>query len=137
MQQQNTIDDLITQMTQVQPPYSISDKMLKPLFPADNVLTQHLQPVEMSQNQDNNRPLQAIIQNHHMNQKERLVDPVTMESQQKQKYPLWWNSQPTGFITTQLSNMGWRVPHFEHFTKQGAPAKRLTREHYSKELYFH
>ena len=49
--------------------------------------------------------------------------------------PLWWNSQPTGFITTQLSNMGCGVPHFEHFTKQGAPAKRLTREHYLKELF--
>ena len=47
----------------------------------------------------------------------------------------WWDSQPTGFITTQLSNMGWRVPHFAHFTKQGAPAKRLSREHYVKELY--
>ena len=50
--------------------------------------------------------------------------------------PLCWNSQATGFTTTQLSNMGWRVPHFEHFTKQGAPAKQLTREHYLKELYF-
>ena len=30
--------------------------------------------------------------------------------------PLWWNSQPTGFITTQLSNMEWRAPHFAHFT---------------------
>ena len=50
-QQQDVIDDLTTQITQVQPPYSFSDKRLEPLFPAsaDNVLTQHLQSVEMSQ----------------------------------------------------------------------------------------
>ena len=36
------------------------------------------------------------------------------------KYTLWWNSQPVGLITTQLSNMGWRKPHFEHFTQQGS-----------------
>ena len=39
-------------------------------------------------------------------------------------------------ITTQLSNMGWREPHFQHFTQQGTLSKRLTKEHYLKELYY-
>ena len=49
--QQNMIDDLMTQMTQVPPPYSFSDKRAKPLLPvpADSVLTLHLQSLEMSQ----------------------------------------------------------------------------------------
>ena len=52
------------------------------------------------------------------------------------KDPLWWNAQPIGLITTQLSHMGWRGPHFQHFTQQGTPSKRLTKEHYLKEPFF-
>ena len=51
------------------------------------------------------------------------------------KDPLWWSAQPVGLITTRLSNMGWRNPHLKHFTQQGTPSKRLTKEHYLKELY--
>ena len=54
---------------------------------------------------------------------------------ESRKDPLWWNSHPVGLTTTQLSNMGWRKPHFEHFTHQGVRAKRLSKEHYLKELY--
>ena len=79
MQQQNVIEDL---MIQIPPPYLFNEARPAP-FPADTVLNQHLQSVEMSQNQDNNRPLQAIILNRHMNQKELLADHVTMEFQQK------------------------------------------------------
>ena len=52
------------------------------------------------------------------------------------KDPLWRDSRPTGYIITQLSNMGQRKPHFEHFTQKEEPAKRLSREHYLKERYF-
>ena len=88
-----------------------------------------------------------------MNQKERLADLVkTMACQQKQeqtfmvesvnrlrkdqKIPLWWNAQQVGRITTQLSNMGWRTPHFEYFTQKGEPLKRLTKEPYLIEFVF-
>ena len=46
--------------------------------------------------------------------------------------PSWWQSQPLGMIQTQLSNRGWRKPHFKHFTQKGTPAKRLTKEPCSK-----
>ena len=51
------------------------------------------------------------------------------------KYPFYWQSQPTGFIRTQLSNRGWGTPHFQHLIHKGAIAKRLTKEHYLKELF--
>ena len=46
IQQQNVIDDLLTQ---IQSPYSaLSDKRPEPLFPANPVLNQHLRSAEMS-----------------------------------------------------------------------------------------
>ena len=123
MQQQNVIDDLITQMTQVQPPYSFSDKRLKPLspVPADHVLTQHLQSIEMyqksrqppatpSSNPESSHETKAPVgrpRNDHV---------VPTETR---KDPLWWEPRPTGFIITQLSNMGWKEPHFKHATIKG------------------
>ena len=65
-----------------------------------------------------------------MKQKERLADLVTMGLQQKPTYPLWWESRNVGFITTQLSSMGWRKP--QHFTQKRKHAKRLTKVHYLK-----
>ena len=49
--------------------------------------------------------------------------------------PLYWESQPREFIRTQLSNRGWRAPHYQHLTAKGTIAKRLTKEHYLKELF--
>ena len=37
------------------------------------------------------------------------------------KYPLWLEIRPTGFIITQLSNMGGREPYFKHFEKGNLP----------------
>ena len=53
------------------------------------------------------------------------------------KDPLWWESQPTGFITTVHNYQIWdgECLILNMFTKQRARAKRLSREHYSKELY--
>ena len=51
-------------------------------------------------------------------------------------YPLWWQSQPIGMLQTQLSNRGWRKPHFKHYTQKGTLAKRLTKYHYLKELFY-
>ena len=42
-------------------------------------------------------------------------------------YPFYWQSQPLEFIRTQLSNRGWRTPHFQHLTQKGTVAKRLTK----------
>ena len=113
---------------------------LKPLFPvlADSVLAQHLQLVEMSQK---SRQQPASSSNNPESAHEPK-GPVGLPRKdhgvptETRKYTLWWSAQPVGMITTQLSNMGWREPHFQHFTKQGNPSKRLTREHYPKELYY-
>ena len=50
--------------------------------------------------------------------------------------PFYWQAQPTEFIRTQLSNRGWRTPRFQHLTTKGTTAKRLTRKHYLKELFY-
>ena len=46
----------------------------------------------------------------------------------------YWHAPPTEFIRTQLSNRGWRTPHFQHLTSKSTVAKRLTKEHSLKEL---
>ena len=137
IQQQNVIDDLLTQM---QSPYSVfSDKRPKPLFPADPVLNQHLRSVEMSQ-QSRQAPTPSSSNNPESahEQKGPVGRPRNDHgvSTETRKDPLWWNAQPVGFTTTQLSNMGWRKSHFQHVTQKGDPAKRLTKEHYSNELLF-
>ena len=114
-----------------------SDKRPKPLFPADPVLTQHLQSVEMSQQ---SRQAPATSSNNPESSHEPK-GPVGRPRNDHvvptgtRKYTLWWESRTTGFITTQLSNTGWRKHHFQFFTQQGALSKRLTKEHYLKELY--
>ena len=96
------------------------------------------EPLRCPSNQGNHmlHHLQTMIQNHLMNQKDLLDDLETiMEYQQKRKISFYWQPQPTEFIRTQLSNRGWRTPHFQHLTQKGTIAKRLTREHYLKELF--
>ena len=118
MQQQNVIDDILNQL---QTPYSIlSDKKPKPLFPADPVLNQHLRSVEMSQQ---SRQAPTSINNPESSHepkgnagRPRNVHGVSTETL---KDPLWWSAQPAGFIQTQLSNMGWGTPRFQHFSKKG------------------
>ena len=128
MQQRDVINDLFAQI-QVPPPYSFSDQRPKPLFPEDPVLTQHLRSAEMSQQ---SRQALATSSNNPESSHEpkgpvgrpRHDHGVPTETR---KDPLWWESRTTGFITTQLPNMGWRRPHFQHFTQQGTPSKRLTK----------
>ena len=115
MRQQNVIDAVITQMTQVRPPYPFSDKRLKPLFlvPADHVLTQHLQSVEMSQKSRQQPATSSDNPESAHEPKGPAGRPrdhgVPTETRTD---PLWWESRTTGFIITQLSNRGWRKPHF-------------------------
>ena len=96
------------------------------------------EPLRCPNNRGNNmlHHLQTMTQNHLMSQKDLLEDihnhGVPTETR---KDPFWWQSQPTEFIRTQLSNRGWRTPHFQHLTQKGTIAKRLTREHYLKELF--
>ena len=140
MQQQNVINELLTQ---IQTPYSIfSDNKPKPLFPSsDPALEQHLRSVEMSQ-----QSRQAPAYSFSGNNPEPTHEPKGPVGRPRidhhgvptetRTYPLWWQSQPVGMIQTQLSNRGWRKPHFKHFTQKGAPAKRLTKEHYLNELFY-
>ena len=134
--QQNVIEDLLAQMTQVQSPVSaFSDKRPTVVFPADPVLNQHLRSVEMSQQ---SRQAPASSSSNNPESAHEPKGPVGRPrnhgvSTETRTDPLWWQSQPVGFITTQLSNMGWRKPHFQHFTQKGEPAKRLAKEHYFKE----
>ena len=135
----NVINDLLTQ---IQTPYSIfSDKKPKPLFPSsDPALSQHLRSVEMSQ-----QSRQAPASSPSSNNPESTHEPKGPVGRPRndhgvptetRKYPLWWQSKPLGMIQTQLSNRGWRKPHFKHFIQKGTLAKRLTKEHYSKELFY-
>ena len=123
-------------MAQVQSPYSVfSDKRPKPLFPADPVLNQHLRSVEMSQ-QSRQAPASSSSNNP-----ESAHEPKGRAGRPRNDHgvppetrtdPLWWQSQPVGFIQIQLSSRGWGTPHFQHFTQKGEPAKRLTKSHYFK-----
>ena len=130
---QNVIDDLIYH--KIPPPY-LYNEARQPPFYTDTVLNQHLQSVEMSQRSKQQHASSS-------NNPESAHEPKGPAGRPRnhgvptetRKDPLWWESQNTGFVTAQLSSMGCRVPHFEHFTKQGARAKRLPREQYLKELY--
>ena len=125
MQQQNVTNDLTTH-TQVPPPHPLSGERPKPSFPADPVLTQHLRSVEMSQ-QSRQAPATSsnVPEPSHEPKgtggRPRNDHGVPTETR---KDTLWWESRTTGFITTQLPNMGWRKPHFQHFTQQGTLSKR-------------
>ena len=130
MQQQNVIDDLLNQ---IRTPYSIcSDKKAKPPFPADPVLNQHLRSVGMSQ-QSRQAPASSSNNTESAHEPKGKAGRPRNDhgvSTETRKDPLWWSAQPAGFIQTQLSNMRWRTPHFQHFTPKGAPAKRLAKEHH-------
>ena len=131
MQQQQVINDLLIQ---IQTLYSIfSDTKPKPLFPYSNpVLGQHLRAVEMSQQSGRQEPASSFSTNDQESSHEpkgpvgrpRNEHGVPTESR---KDPFWWQSQPFEFIRTQLSNRGWRSPHFQHYTQKGTLAKRLTK----------
>ena len=51
------------------------------------------------------------------------------------KDTFYWEAKPTEFIRAQLSNRGWRAPYFQHLIQKGTITKRLTREHYLKQLF--
>ena len=130
----NVIGDLIH--TNMPPPYLYNEPRQTP-FHTDTVLNQHVQSVEMSQRSrqqpatSSNNPESAHEPKGPAGRPRDHGVPTETRTD-----PLWWNSQPTGLITTQLSNMVWRTPHSEHVSKHGARAKRLSREHYLNELYF-
>ena len=90
MQQQNVINELLTQL---QTPCSIfSGKKPKPLFFQILYWNNTCDQLRCPNNQDKHLPihLQAMIQNHHMNQKDMLEDLVTnMEFQQNQEQILY------------------------------------------------
>ena len=131
MQQQNVIDDLLAEMTQVQSPYSVfSDQRPKPLFPADPVMNQHLRSVEMSQqsrqapaSSSSNNPESAHEpkgragrpRNNHGVPTETRTDPLRRES------------QPVGFTQRQLSNRGWGKPHLQHFTQKWGTCQTINK----------
>ena len=138
MRQQHVINDVLTQ---IPTPYSIfGGKKPKPLFPSsDPVLDQHLRSVEMSQ-----QSRQAPASSPSSNNPESTHEPKGSVGRPRNDHgvptetgtdPLWWQSRPLGMIQTQLSNRGWRTPHFKHFTQKGIPAKRLTKEHYLNPLF--
>ena len=129
MQQQQVINDLLLQM---QKPYGPirSDTRPKPLFPQDPVLQQHLLSVETSQ-QSRQPPASAPSNDPESSHEPK--GPVGRPRNdhgvptETRTYPFYWQSQPLEFIRTQLSNRGWRTPHFQHLTQKGTLAKRLTK----------
>ena len=140
MQTQQVINDLLHQIqTQVPPPYSFSGNKPKPLFPQDPILQQHLRAVEMSQQSRKPNAASSSI-----NDPESTHEPKGTVGRPRNNhgvptetrtYPFYWQSQPTEFIRTQLSNRGWRTPHFQHLIQKGTIVKRLAREHFLKELF--
>ena len=124
MQQQHVINDLLLQMqTQVPPPYPFNVKNPKPLFPQDPILQQHLRAVEMSQQP--RQPHAASSSNNDPESSHEPKGPVGRPRNnhgvptETRKDPFYWQSQPTEFIRTQLSNRGWRTPHFNILFKKG------------------
>ena len=143
MQSQQVVNDLLRQLrSQVSPPYTFSDHKPKPLFPQapqDPIMQQHLQAVEMSQqsrepnaasSSSNNDPESTHEKRGSVGRPRAHGVPTELR-----KDRFYWQAQPTEFIRAQLGNRGWRTPHFQHLTVKGTIAKRLTREHYLKELF--
>ena len=134
MQQQTVIDDLISQMTQVQSHfYVFSDIRPKPLFPADPVLTQHLRSVEMSQQ---SRQPPATSSNNPESPHEpkgRVGRPsndhgVPTDTRNKTLYG--GNLDPPAISLHKYQTWDGEKHNSEHVTQKGEPAKRLSREHY-------
>ena len=99
-------------------------------------MEQHLRSVEVSQ-----QSRQAPAYSSSTNNPESTHEPKGHVGRPRDDHgvptetrtdPLWWQSQPLGMIQTQLSNRGWRTPHFKHFTQKGTPAKRLTKNIFQK-----
>ena len=95
------------------------------------MLQKDLRAVEMSQ--QSRQPHAASSSNNDPESPHEPKGPVGRPRNnhgvptETRNYALYWQSQPTGFIRTQLSNRGWRVPHFQHLTRKGTIAKRLTK----------
>ena len=141
-QTQQVVNDLLRQIqTQAPPPSAFSGNKPKPLFPQDPqdpIMQQHLRAVEMSQqprkpnaasSPSNNDPEPTHELKGNVGRPRNHGVPTETRTD-----PFYWQAQPTEFIRTQLPNRGWRTPHFQHLTTKGTIAKRLTREHYLKEL---
>ena len=142
MQKQQVINDLLHQIqTPVPPPYSFSDNKPKPVFPQDPqdpIMQQHLRALEMSQ--QSRKPNAASSSSKDPESSHEPKGSVGRPSihgvpTETRTDPFYWRSQPTEFIRTQLSNRGWRSPHFQHLTQKCTIVKRLTKEHYLKELF--
>ena len=149
MQQQDIIDHYVNQHIHVppplQPPLPFTDKKRKALFPQDpqdSVMQQHLQAVEMSQQSRQPRAASSPSNNAPESTHEKK-GPVGRPRNdhgvptESRKDPFYWQSQPTEFIRTQLSNRGWREPHFQHLTAKGTIAKRLAKERYLKKCFIY
>ena len=147
-QTQQVVNDLLRQIqTQVPPPYdAFSDIRPKPLFPQDPqdpqdpVMQKHLRAAEMSQQprkpnaasaSSNNDPEPIHELKGNVGRPRNHGIPTETRTD-----PFYWEPKPTEFIRAQLSNRGWRTPRFQHLTAKGTIAKRLTREHYLKELFY-
>ena len=127
IQQQNVIDDLLTQ---IQSPYSISsDKMQKPLSATYHVLNQHLRSAEMSQ-QSRQAPASSSSNNPESahEPKGRAGRPRNDHgvSTETRKDALWWQPQPVGFIITQLSN-GMEKTSFSTFYLKRGPRQAINK----------
>ena len=139
VQQQDLIDLLLQSQTPYGP--TRSDTKSKPLFPQapqDSIMQQHLRAVEMSQ--QSRKPDSASSSNNDPESTHELKGNVGRPRDhgvptESRKDPFHWESKPTDFIRAQLSNRGWKAPHFQYLTQRGTIAKRLPREHYLKELF--
>ena len=133
MQKRHTyqvVNDLLRQIqTQPPPPYAFSGNKPKPLFPQepqepqDPIMQQHLRAVEMSQQsrkpnaappRSNNDPESTHELKGNAGRPRNHGVPTETRTD-----PYYWQAQPTEFIRAQLSNRGWRTPHFQHLTAKG------------------
>ena len=132
MQTQQVINDFLHQVqTQVPPPCAFSDNKPKPLFPQDPIMQQHLRAVGMSQ--QSRKPNTAASSNNDL---ESIHEPKGTVGRPRNSHgvptetrtdPFYLQSQPTGFIRTQLSNRGWRSPHFQHLTQKRYNCKAINK----------
>ena len=127
------IDDLLTQVNKP-PPYLYTNPATNP------TLEDHLKSVATAQQARQPRPAgsssdPAPEMEHEPRGNRGRPRASHGVPAEKRRDPIWWKNQPLGFITAQLSELGWREPKMRHLTKAGHPAKRLTKEHYLAELF--
>ena len=139
LQQQDVINDLITQINKP-PPYMYPhiDMYTKPA--TNPTLEDHLKSVATAQQARQPRPAgsssdPAPEMEHEPRGNRGRPRASHGVPAEKRRDPIWWKNQPLGFITAQLSELGWREPKMQHLTKAGHPVKRLTKEHYLAELF--